>query len=271
MKKDKNIYCLYFHINLINKEVFYVGIGNEKRPYIKSDRSEFWNKTVKKYGYEVKIVNTELAWTEACELEKFWIKKIGRRDLKEGTLVNLTDGGEGNNNFSDVVLKKISNTKTGVRNDKKVLNLKGVKFNKLTVVERGEDIRRKTAWLCNCECGNKNILVIGEYLKSNRTKSCGCINKPGLKIQSNIPIIQIDKETNKFLSAFESMTEASIKTGVTISTLQHYFKGSSMFGGGYNWKKITKKEFENFKGLKNSEKFKRQISKFDHKNNKNVI
>lgn len=263
MKNNKKIYCLYFHINPVKNEVFYVGIGNYKRPYVIKCRSDFWNKTVNKYGYEIKIINTELSWKEACELEKEWIKKIGRRDLKEGPLVNLTDGGEGNNNFSDVILKKMSNTKSGQRNEKKVISLTGKKFAKLLVKEKGENIKNKIAWICDCDCGNKNILVKGEYLKSYRTKSCGCISRDTMTNKCNIPIYQIDKKNNKTLVAFSSMTIASIKTNVSISSIQHFLKGNSKHGGGYDWKKITVKEFNDFEGAKNIGYFKKEESIFD--------
>lgn len=89
--------CLYFHINPIKQEVFYVGIGDETRPYKKdkNHRTKFWHNTVKKYGYQVIIIEDGLSWKRACEKEVYWIKRIGRRDLGEGTLVNMTNGGEG--------------------------------------------------------------------------------------------------------------------------------------------------------------------------------
>ena len=86
---------LYFHINLIKQEIFYIGIGNKHRPYSQGSRNNFWKNEVKKYGYHVVVIHESLTWKEACELEKQYIKQIGRRDLSLGTLVNLTDGGEG--------------------------------------------------------------------------------------------------------------------------------------------------------------------------------
>jgi hypothetical protein len=86
---------VYFHINPLKNEIFYVGIGSIKRSVSKKCRNKFWNNIVNKYGFIVDIIETDLTWVEACELEKFYIKKIGRRDLGLGPLVNLTDGGEG--------------------------------------------------------------------------------------------------------------------------------------------------------------------------------
>jgi hypothetical protein len=60
----------------------------------------------------------------------------------------------------------------------KKLNLLGKKFNKLTV-EKEDFSKKKSAWLCKCECGNFKI-ILTENLNSGNTKSCGC-----LKIKAN--------------------------------------------------------------------------------------
>ena len=88
-------YKLYFHINNFNGEVFYVGMGIKRRPYDIKKRNNWWNHLVDKYGYDIIIEEDNLTQIEAFELERYWIKRIGRRDLGLGTLVNLTDGGEG--------------------------------------------------------------------------------------------------------------------------------------------------------------------------------
>lgn len=59
----------------------------------------------------------------------------------------------------------------------KRLNLIGKTFNRLTVVEFAfVDKRHKSYWKCRCECG-KEIVVRSDCLKSNHTKSCGCLSK----------------------------------------------------------------------------------------------
>ncbi len=92
---NQNDFVLYFHINPLKNHIFYVGIGTKKRPYNKQQRSNFQKYVVKKYGYIVDIVHENLSQNEACKLEKFYINKIGRKDLKKGNLVNMTDGGDG--------------------------------------------------------------------------------------------------------------------------------------------------------------------------------
>lgn len=55
----------------------------------------------------------------------------------------------------------------------KVHDLTGMKFGRLTVIERVFDGKSNTRWLCLCECGNTTTTVSGN-LKSGRHKSCGC-------------------------------------------------------------------------------------------------
>jgi hypothetical protein len=105
---------LYRHLKPCG-EVFYIGVGNKRRPYTKSDRSDFWWKVVNKYGYEIQILKTNLTKEEAYELEVILISWYGRRDLGLGSLVNLTNGGDGSNNVivSQETRDKISKIHTG--------------------------------------------------------------------------------------------------------------------------------------------------------------
>jgi hypothetical protein len=87
---------VYQHTRLDTNEVFYVGIGKTKhRVYSKSDRNKHWHHIVNKVGYSAQIILDGITWEEACEKEKEFIAFYGRRDRGLGTLVNMTDGGEG--------------------------------------------------------------------------------------------------------------------------------------------------------------------------------
>lgn len=60
-------------------------------------------------------------------------------------------------------------------------DLTGLKFNRLTVIERAE--RTKTGiirWRCICDCGNETI-VSSRHLINGDTKTCGCLNKEKAK------------------------------------------------------------------------------------------
>ena len=87
--------CVYRHIRLDKNEPFYIGIGAEtKRAYTIHKRTKYWT-NVSKQGYEVDILFDDIPYEDAKLKEKEFIKLYGRIDLGTGTLVNLTDGGDG--------------------------------------------------------------------------------------------------------------------------------------------------------------------------------
>ena len=86
---------LYAHYRKSDNQIFYVGYGTPLRPYDKHGRNVFWVRTVNKHDYYVEILQENLIKDRAEQLEILTIAFYGRRDLGKGTLVNLTDGGEG--------------------------------------------------------------------------------------------------------------------------------------------------------------------------------
>ena len=86
---------VYIHRKLTDQTVFYVGIGSVDRPYIIQGRSKLWYNTVAKHGLSIDIIETGLTADRAKILEIELIKQYGRKDKNKGTLVNLTDGGDG--------------------------------------------------------------------------------------------------------------------------------------------------------------------------------
>lgn len=61
-----------------------------------------------------------------------------------------------------------------------MLNLKGQKFGRLTVLDdEPRSIKGYRWWHCRCDCGTEKW-VNGSRLKSGQTKSCGCISKEKL-------------------------------------------------------------------------------------------
>lgn len=76
---------------------------------------------------------------------------------------------------SEANLKKGRSTSCGKCN--KSANLVGMRFHKLTVLERDYGVQSKDAhWKCQCDCGNVKT-VSGKHLKDGTTKSCGCLRK----------------------------------------------------------------------------------------------
>lgn len=103
--------CVYRHIRLDKNEPFYIGIGKTiNRAYSHRDRNIYWKRIVEHTDYEVEIIFEDISWDDACKKEIEFIKLYGRKDLHEGTLVNMTDGGEGiaNHIYTDTQKSNIS-------------------------------------------------------------------------------------------------------------------------------------------------------------------
>jgi len=89
---------VYRHIRIDKNVPFYIGVGcsaNYARAKEKSRRSDLWKRIISKSDYCIEIIMDDLSWEDACEKEKEFISLYGRIDLGTGTLVNMTDGGDG--------------------------------------------------------------------------------------------------------------------------------------------------------------------------------
>lgn len=59
----------------------------------------------------------------------------------------------------------------------KIVDITGMKFNKLKIIGRAENnYEGKAMWLCECDCGNKKI-ILGRDIRAGNSKSCGCLIK----------------------------------------------------------------------------------------------
>lgn len=56
---------------------------------------------------------------------------------------------------------------------RKKLELTGQRYGRLVVLRQAENIGKRTAWLCRCDCGNE-VVVRTDRLRSGHTTSCGC-------------------------------------------------------------------------------------------------
>jgi len=110
---------VYRHIRLDKNQPFYIGIGSDEkfyRAFDKSRRNRYWKNIVSKCEYEIEIFMDGLTWEQACEKEKELIALYGRKDLGNGTLVNLTEGGEGASGISEKARKMRSQKMKGKKN-----------------------------------------------------------------------------------------------------------------------------------------------------------
>lgn len=83
---------------------------------------------------------------------------------------------------------KSGHTKScGCKNQERINNILGQKFNSLTVVEM-TDKRRSggdVIWKCQCDCGNFTYASASD-LRNERIKSCGCLKSIGEQIINNL-------------------------------------------------------------------------------------
>ena len=115
-----NKYYVYAHINITTNEVFYIGKGFGDRCNSLLGRSKYWHRIVNKYGYDVIIIQESLSNEEALEKEIYWIKRINRK-INGGSLINMTDGGDGGDTISNhpkrnEIILKISKANSGINN-----------------------------------------------------------------------------------------------------------------------------------------------------------
>lgn len=135
MITEEGTYYLYRHIRFDTNEVFYIGIGKKsktgikykyKRAYDFTQRSKFWkriyNKCRKNIGIEILLESNCKIFIKQKEVE--FVTLYGRRNMRLGSLVNLTPGGDypSENSFSKERRQKLRELKKGIRPSDKCLN-----------------------------------------------------------------------------------------------------------------------------------------------------
>jgi len=130
---------IYLHRRLDTNEIFYVGRGTVskrasgncdthtyQRAYVNHKHNNHWLRITNKTSWSVEIVEDYLSWEESILLEIKYIKKYGRLNLNEGSLVNFTDGGEGSRGVivSDKIISTQKNRMSSDLNPMKNINNK---------------------------------------------------------------------------------------------------------------------------------------------------
>lgn len=205
--------CVYFHINPLKNEVFYVGIGNLKRPFSKLGRSKYWYRTVSKYGYIVDVIHTNLTWEEACKLEIFYIKWFGRKDLHLGTLCNLTNGGDG----------KSGMLVTSLTREKQSNSHKGRSF---SIESRLKISNSNKGKLRKLETRIKNSIA---------SKNRSVEHKNKIYIHIRKPVLQFDLNDN-FIKEWISATDVQNILKIKKQSICRCCKNKVKSAGGFKWK-----------------------------------
>jgi hypothetical protein len=67
---------------------------------------------------------------------------------------------------------------------RKIIDLTGQKFGRLTVIARADNSKYGNArWCCKCACGGEAI-VVSNNLRRGQTKSCGCLQPEVMTYQT---------------------------------------------------------------------------------------
>lgn len=207
-------YYLYRHIRLDKNKPFYIGIGTKpencntlkceyKRAYQKYGKKRHWKNIVNITDYEVEILleSNDYKFIKQKEIE--FIALYKRVDCCGGTLVNMTDGGEG------------------------TLNMKGKDHPKSIKVYQysigGDFIKEWESINIASNFLNINTTNVVRCLKGklkstkNYRWSYECVQKlepmlrlSGFNQKTKKRVVQIDIETNEKIRYFESISEASI-------------------------------------------------------------
>jgi hypothetical protein len=253
-------YYLYHHKNSLTKELFYVGIGTNKRAWdFLSGRNSHYKNYIKKHGEPiVDIIKENLTKEEACSLEIEFIAKYGRKGIEpNGILLNKSIGGEITalgNKFTEEQKQKIVQTKIGQKynipegrihgskgkpkpdgfmnnemREKISKGNKGKKHNKIHS-NKGIPISEETKQKISKANSKPKPDGFGNLIKSR-------VNYKLIGEKNSKPILQLDTKNN-IIREFKSIKEALDYLGKSInnSCITACLKERQKTAFGYVWK-----------------------------------
>lgn len=240
---------VYYHLNPITKEIFYVGVGYNKRAWnFKWGRSIYYLNYVKKYGTPlVDIIKKDTTENKAYLLEIKLIKKYGRKGLdKDGILVNRSIGGKtsalGTKHYiTDEWKKKIGDANRGKKKHsnevKKSISLK----NSRSIIQY--DLNNKfikeysSIKEASIITGIKKNLIDSNLQNFKNNCNTGFIwkykNEQDKKLRRGKKIIQYNFE-GKIIKEWDSIAQA--QRGLKIVGINQFLKGNSHYVGKQKFK-----------------------------------
>lgn len=228
---------VYRHIRHDKNEPFYIGIGSDssyKRAYERARRSGFWKKIVSKTEYDIEILFDNITYEEAKIKEIEFIKIYGRKDLNNGSLANMTDGGDGTKNkvITEDYRKKLSNASKGrtlsEEQKKRVSQLRKGVLNspecraKISAALKGRKPSEKTILAAKARVGEKNPNWGNTGAKSKNFKGIIC----AYDLDGNL------------VGKYEGIGDCNRKLGVPNTKICGVIKGRRKSAGGYKFVRI---------------------------------
>ena len=222
-------YVVYIHENLINGKV-YIGITGQKpsrrwdngRGYI---RNPHFSKAIKKYGwhnFNHRILYDGLTLKEANEIERKLIKEYDSTNPLKGYNIQL--GGNGSGKFSNETLEKLRRSHKGEIPWNRGIPHSQETRKKISEAVKGfkhSDVTRKR--MSESKRGDKN-----SFYGKHHTKECirkMVLNQPRRRLVRCVDTGII----------YESMADASRKTGVTQGNISNVCNGKQKTARGLKW------------------------------------
>jgi hypothetical protein len=138
---EDNRFYIYCHVKKTDGKCFYIGKGCGFRYLQKTNRNPHWNNIVNKHGFESIILINNISEEKSFELESYFIKNIGLKNLSN----NRIEQGTGGFSHSKETKLKISLNSKGKKRSQETIN----KMKKPKPEGFGENIskQRKGNWV----------------------------------------------------------------------------------------------------------------------------
>jgi hypothetical protein len=227
---------VYRHIRLDKNEPFYIGIGSDmtnKRANEKARRNNIWKKIVAKSNYEIEILIDDITYEEAKLKEIEFIKLYGRIDLNNGTLANLTDGGDGTPNriFTPEHKMKLSLSQIGKEKSQETKD----KLRKYRLgVSNSPEARVK---ISKANKGRKNSEALMNLLRNRKRENNPVFGIRGADNKNFKGFIQVFKN-GVYLGQYEGIRDCAEKLNVTATKVSAVLSGRRNHTGGFTFKRI---------------------------------
>lgn len=218
---NKKQWMVYAHINPNNGQVFYIGIGINKRPYDIIRRNPIWHKYVAKYGHpNVSILHSNLEQKEALRIESELVNKYGKKK-DGGSLTNIVDGGINPMMDADVKQRWLKVMSSKEHKEKMKALLTPEKREKMRALLNSPEVRLK----------------IKNSLNTPEMKLWRSINNPMKSASAKAKISEIMKGRKFADKTLKKMSESAKKRGAPLWAIAGYRKKLNT-----GWKPTQKNE-----------------------------
>lgn len=222
-------FYIYRHVRPDTNQVFYIGKGSNVstdtyQRVSSKERSIWWKRVVEKNdGKYVKEIIFECdTESEIFEKEKEFIALYGRKDLGLGTLVNMSNGGDGT---TGIIITEKQKIDLSIRSSKMVINLETKETYRSAIIaakENGVNYIQFVGYLNHKITNTTAFVYYSDYIKYGE-EYCKTIfiNQRWERIGSGKAVINIESRKQ-----FKNAKEASIFYNIEPTYLRKKLNGS---------------------------------------------